>query len=73
MPPINIVLPSNLQYLLQDGTEKPHGHLSDAGIVKAADIDGFLDDALRAYAAWQQSRYRDPAWKAEIGKALDIL
>ncbi|KEF50816.1 uncharacterized protein A1O9_13129 [Exophiala aquamarina CBS 119918] len=39
----------------------------------AVEIHGFLDDALRNYAAWQQSRVRDPVRKAEIGKALDVL
>jgi hypothetical protein len=37
------------------------------------EIDGFLDDALRNYAAWQQLRVRDPVRKAEIGKDLDVL
>jgi hypothetical protein len=76
LPPINIVLPNDLQKLSQPGSEQgptKSGHLSDAAKLMLVDINGFLDDMLRDYAAWQQSRVRDPARKAEIGKALNVL
>ena len=76
IPPINIVLPSHPQQPLQYGNEQGRatsGHPSDAAKPLGLEISGFLDDALRDYAAWQQSRVRDPVRKAEIGKALDVL
>jgi hypothetical protein len=49
------------------------GHPSDSAKRMIVEIDGFLDDALRDYAAWQQLSVRDPVRKAEIGKDLDVL
>jgi hypothetical protein len=76
LPPINIVLPDHPQQSSQYVSEQglvTSGHPSDAAKPMGLEISGFLDDALRDYAAWQQSRVRDPVRKAEIGKALDVL
>jgi hypothetical protein len=68
IPPINItnVLPSSTQQVsLNSGLQ------SDVAHPPPLSIDGFRDDALREYTAWQQSKVRDPLLKNEYSKACD--